>query len=77
MATMKAAHFATKGAPLELAQVGSCDDRSLIMQVPIPNPGKNQVRVKVHACGICHSDVGVQYGAFGGSFPAIPYDPAE
>ena len=23
---------------------------------PVPEPGPGQVRIKVHACGICHSD---------------------
>jgi len=62
MATqMKAMQFKTVGGPLELAHI------------PIPKPGPNQVRIKVHVCGICHSDVTVQYqGLPGGSLPRVP-----
>ena len=27
-----------------------------LKQVPIPEPGPGQIRVKVDACGVCHSD---------------------
>ena len=32
----------------------------------IPIPGPNQVRIKVHACGICHSDLFVKEGHWPG-----------
>ncbi|KAK8064247.1 alcohol dehydrogenase [Apiospora saccharicola] len=35
-------------------------------------PGPKQVLVKVLACGVCHSDSGVQGGHFGNSFPLVP-----
>lgn len=60
MATMKAARFTAKGSKLEVADV------------PIPEPAKGQVRVKVHACGVCHSDMFTQVGAMGNPFPRIP-----
>lgn len=31
-----------------------------------------KVLVKVLACGVCHSDAAVGFGAFGNSFPIIP-----
>ena len=49
-----------------------------VMQVPkpggnfelverdIPQPSRNQVRIKVEACGICHSDVFVKEGLWPG-----------
>jgi len=38
-----------------------------------PRPGPGQVRVKVEACGICHSDAIVKHGGFPGlSYPRIP-----
>jgi D-arabinose 1-dehydrogenase-like Zn-dependent alcohol dehydrogenase len=40
---------------------------------PMPEPGPRQVRIKVEACGICHSDSYVVTGAFPGvHYPAVP-----
>jgi D-arabinose 1-dehydrogenase-like Zn-dependent alcohol dehydrogenase len=40
---------------------------------PIPEPGRNQVRIKVEACGICHSDVLVKEGYWPGiQYPRVP-----
>lgn len=40
---------------------------------PIPEPGRGQVRVKVEACGICHSDVLVKEGLWPGlAYPRSP-----
>lgn len=52
MAKMKAAVIAKPGADFE------------IVERDIPEPGPNQVRLKVQACGICHSDVLVKDGVF-------------
>ena len=39
----------------------------------IPEPAPNQVRIKVEACGICHSDAFVKAGAYPGlKLPRIP-----
>ena len=44
-----------------------------IVERPIPDPGPGHVRVRVHACGICHSDAFVKEGAFPGiEYPRIP-----
>src|SRR4029079_18070605 len=38
-----------------------------------PEPGPRQVRIKVEACGICHSDVFAATGTFPGiHYPAVP-----
>jgi len=58
--TMKAAQFTGKGSNIE------------IFNVPIPVPKKGEVRIEVHACGICHSDVLVKYGAMGNTYPRTP-----
>jgi len=40
---------------------------------PIPQPGRAQVRIKVEACGICHSDQLVKDGFWPGiQYPRIP-----
>jgi len=39
----------------------------------VPDPGPNEVRVAVEACGICHSDAFVKEGTFPGvSYPRVP-----
>src|SRR5215203_4603349 len=39
----------------------------------IPEPGPGQVRIKVKACGICHSDSMTKEGVFPGiKYPRVP-----
>src|ERR1700720_2928363 len=42
-----------------------------IKDVPQPQPGSNQVLVKMHASGICYTDVHQTLGHFPGPFPRI------
>jgi D-arabinose 1-dehydrogenase-like Zn-dependent alcohol dehydrogenase len=61
MARMKAAQVATPGGDWQLVE----------RDIPEPNPG--QVRIKVEACGVCHSDVVVKEGYWPGlQYPRIP-----
>jgi len=61
MAKMRAVQVAKAGGPLEL------------VEKPIPEPGKGQVRIKVQACGICHSDSLTQEGQWPGiQYPRVP-----
>lgn len=61
MAKMKAMQVSKAGGPFEL------------VLRDIPEPGRGEVRVKVEACGICHSDAFVKHGAFPGLvLPRIP-----
>jgi D-arabinose 1-dehydrogenase-like Zn-dependent alcohol dehydrogenase len=44
-----------------------------VVDRPIPEPGSNHVRIKVEACGICHSDVLVKEGGMPGlQYPRVP-----
>jgi D-arabinose 1-dehydrogenase-like Zn-dependent alcohol dehydrogenase len=44
-----------------------------VVERPISEPGRNQVRIKVEACGVCHSDVLVKQGGFPGlHYPRVP-----
>src|SRR6204780_4680549 len=44
-----------------------------IVERPIPQPGRGQVRIKVKACGICHSDALVKEGYWPGiQYPRVP-----
>ena len=59
--TMKAAVIAKPGANFE------------IVEREIPKPGPGQVRIKVQACGVCHSDVLTKEGGFPGiQYPRVP-----
>jgi len=57
MSKMRAVQVPRAGGPLELVE----------REIPEPTPGT--IRIKVQACGICHSDSVVQEGLF----PGIPY----
>lgn len=44
-----------------------------VVERDVPEPGFGQVRVKVEACGVCHSDMFTKEGAFPGiEYPRIP-----
>lgn len=44
-----------------------------LTQVDVAEPGAGQVRVRVHACGVCHSDMFTVHNAWPGlSFPRAP-----
>jgi D-arabinose 1-dehydrogenase-like Zn-dependent alcohol dehydrogenase len=44
-----------------------------VVERPIPQPARNQVRIKVEACGICHSDALVKEGHWPGlQYPRVP-----
>ncbi|KAK0630217.1 chaperonin 10-like protein [Bombardia bombarda] len=58
--TYKAAVFPRAGAPLE------------IWDVPLKQPGRGQVLVKVLACGVCHTDAFIQSGGFHSPWPLVP-----
>jgi D-arabinose 1-dehydrogenase-like Zn-dependent alcohol dehydrogenase len=61
VATMKMAQIPKPGADFE------------IVEREIPKPGAGQVRIKVQACGVCHSDVLTKEGAWPGiQYPPVP-----
>ena len=61
MAPMKAAQIPKPGADFE------------IVEREIPKPGAGQVRIKVQACGVCHSDVFTKEGYWPGiQYPRVP-----
>jgi D-arabinose 1-dehydrogenase-like Zn-dependent alcohol dehydrogenase len=58
---------------MRVAQVSTAHGPIEILDRPIPDPGPGKVRVKVEACGICHSDVVTKEGFWPGlTFPRIP-----
>ena len=44
-------------APMRVAQISKAGGDFEVVDRKIPNPVVGQVRIKVQACGICHSDV--------------------
>jgi D-arabinose 1-dehydrogenase-like Zn-dependent alcohol dehydrogenase len=53
--------------------VSSAGGRFALKDEPIPEPGSGHVRVKVQACGICHSDVLTKEGILPGIvYPRAP-----
>ena len=58
---MRVVQVAKPNAPFEL------------VERPMPEPGPREVRIKVEACGICHSDSFAVTGTFPGiTYPAVP-----
>jgi len=58
---------------MRVAQVSKPRGDWELIERDIPEPSAGQVRVKVEACGICHSDVLVKDGVWPGlQFPRIP-----
>jgi D-arabinose 1-dehydrogenase-like Zn-dependent alcohol dehydrogenase len=58
---------------MKAVQVGKPGGDFEIVERNIPDPARNQVRIKVEACGICHSDVLVKEGLWPGiQYPRVP-----
>lgn len=58
---------------MKAIQVGSPGANFEMIQKEIPEPGNNQVLIKVEACGICHGDAISKEGHFPGiKYPIIP-----
>jgi D-arabinose 1-dehydrogenase-like Zn-dependent alcohol dehydrogenase len=68
MATMRV--VARKMMTAQISQPGAGFQ---IVEREVPDPGAGQVRVKVQACGVCHSDVLTVEGSWPGiQYPRIP-----
>src|SRR5256885_640040 len=58
---------------MKVAQVPKAGADFEIVEREIPQPGPGQVRIRVQACGICHSDVITKDGLFPGiQYPRVP-----
>ena len=68
MATTKAAI-----APMKVAQIPKAGADFQVVEREIPMPDAGHVRIKVQACGVCHSDVLTKEGALPGiQYPRVP-----
>src|SRR5712691_2688833 len=60
-------------ATMRVAQIPAAKREFEIVERPIPEPPPGTVRVKVAACGICHSDALVKEGLWPGiQYPRVP-----
>src|SRR5271156_2171048 len=60
-------------APMKAAQISKPGGDFEIVEREIPNPEAGQVRIKVQACGVCHSDMLTKEGAWPGiEYPRAP-----
>jgi len=60
-------------APMKAAQIAKRGGDFEIVEREIPQPGPGQVRIKVQACGVCHSDVLTKEGLWPGiQYPRVP-----
>jgi alcohol dehydrogenase len=59
------------------AVVPSVNGKWEVKEMPTPRPGTNEVLIKIHASGICYTDVHATKGALGVKFPyTIGHEPA-
>ncbi len=72
MATLSVA-VKRETAPMKVAQISKPGGDFEIVEREIPEPGPGHVRIKVQACGVCHSDVLTKEGLWPGiQYPRVP-----
>src|SRR5215475_7286371 len=72
MATMRGTG-APEVAPMKTAQISKPGADFEIIEREIPKPSVGHVRIKVQACGVCHSDVFTKEGSWPGiQYPRVP-----
>src|SRR2546422_10981585 len=60
-------------APMKVAQIPKAGADFQIVEREIPKPDVGHVRIKVQACGVCHSDVLTKEGEWPGiQYPRVP-----
>ncbi|WP_207857595.1 alcohol dehydrogenase [Lucifera butyrica] len=58
---------------MKAVQISAPGGNFELVQRPIPEPGEDEVLIKVEACGVCHGDAIVKEGHFPGiQYPRIP-----
>jgi D-arabinose 1-dehydrogenase-like Zn-dependent alcohol dehydrogenase len=58
---------------MKVAQISKAGGDFEIVEREIPKPGAGHVRIKVQACGVCHSDMLTKEGAWPGiQYPRVP-----
>ena len=73
MATQRITAVPDRMRQMKVAQVAKPGGDFEIVERALPEPGAGQVRIKVQACGVCHSDVLTKEGLWPGiQYPRIP-----
>jgi D-arabinose 1-dehydrogenase-like Zn-dependent alcohol dehydrogenase len=58
---------------MRVMQVEKAHGAFELVERPVPEPGPDQVRIRVEACGICHSDLLAKEGYWPGiAYPRVP-----
>jgi D-arabinose 1-dehydrogenase-like Zn-dependent alcohol dehydrogenase len=58
---------------MKVVQISKAGADFQVVEREIPKPGAGHVRIKVQACGVCHSDVFVKEGLWPGiQYPRVP-----
>jgi D-arabinose 1-dehydrogenase-like Zn-dependent alcohol dehydrogenase len=57
---------------MRVAQVPRAGGAFELVERDVPEPGAGQARVRVEACGICHSDMFTKEGIFPVQYPRVP-----
>jgi D-arabinose 1-dehydrogenase-like Zn-dependent alcohol dehydrogenase len=73
MATNRATIVPAKMTQMKAARVPKPGAAFEIVELEIPAPAAGQVRIKVQACGVCHSDALTKEGSWPGiQYPRVP-----
>ena len=60
-------------ATMKVVQVTEPNGAFSLVERPVPDPRPGEARIRVEACGICHSDMFAKTGAFPGmKYPIVP-----
>jgi propanol-preferring alcohol dehydrogenase len=60
-------------AKMRAVQVSEAGGAFELVERDVPQPGRDQALVRVHACGVCHSDSFAKEGGYPGvTFPVVP-----
>jgi len=60
-------------SPMKVAQVPAPGAAFEIVERDVPQPSAGEIRIKVQACGVCHSDVITKEGMLPGiQYPRVP-----
>ena len=64
---------AVAATPMKVAQVPAPGADFQVVERKIPEPGAGRVRIRVRACGVCHSEVFTKEGLRPGiQYPRVP-----
>ena len=59
--------------PMKAAQISKPGGDFELVERDIPQPGPREIRIKVQACGVCHSDIYTKEGYWPGiQYPRVP-----